>query len=175
MWKVEKSGGAFRAVSHYLNWYSQMSCVTSWWKAYHNTSGHYNIFASAASLQEPTVGLILPVENVARLSSFELCSLPWARPGCLCQMCCIYLGHPLLHPPCCRAQCQSQCRGRCYGRGSEGLRREVRGAGLDYRLTKVSYLLTGQLGGYCEALFHYSTRTLEGWINVMVQCLHIHS
>lgn len=26
-----------------------MSCVTSWWKADQNTSGHYNIFASAAT------------------------------------------------------------------------------------------------------------------------------
>lgn len=52
-----------------------MSCVTSWWKAYQNTSGHCNIFASAASLRELIVSLILLVANVARPSSFELCRL----------------------------------------------------------------------------------------------------
>ncbi len=78
MWKVEKSGRTFWAVSHYLNGYGQMSCVTSWWKAYQNTSGHWNIFASAAPLQELIVSFILPVANVPRPSSFEPCSLLWA-------------------------------------------------------------------------------------------------
>lgn len=86
-----------------------------------------------------------------------------AVADCLCQMCCVYLDRPWLHLLCCRAQCQSRCPGRCFGRGSEGLRREVRDAGLDKGLTEVLYLLNGiPACGYCVALFHYSTRTLQG-------------
>lgn len=88
-----------------------------------------------------------------------------SRPAvdCLCHMGCVYLGRPWLHLPCCRAQCQSRCRGQCYGRGSEGLRKKVRDAGLDKGSTKVLYLLTGiPACGYCVALFHYATRTLQG-------------
>ncbi len=56
---VEKSGRTFRAVSHYLNGYGQMSCVTSWRKAYQNTSGHNNIITPAAPLRELIVSFIL--------------------------------------------------------------------------------------------------------------------
>lgn len=49
--KGEESGGAFWAVSHYSDGCDQMSCVTSWCRAYHNTSGY--CFISAARLPRP--------------------------------------------------------------------------------------------------------------------------
>lgn len=49
MWKVEKSGRYIYAGSHYLHRFGQMSCVTSWCKAHQNTSGHWNVSATAGA------------------------------------------------------------------------------------------------------------------------------
>lgn len=91
-----------------------------------------------------------------------------AAADSLCQMRDVYLGHPWLHPPCCQAQCQSRSQGRCYGRDSEGLRREVRDAGLDKGLTKVLYLLTGIPASGFVSLPQSDFWTLYGLINVKV-------
>lgn len=55
-----------------------MSCATSRWKAYQNTSGHCNIVASPATTAGVDCQFHLPMVNVARPSSFEGCRLLWA-------------------------------------------------------------------------------------------------
>lgn len=122
--KGEESGGAFWAVSHYSDGCDQMSCVTSWCRAYHNTSGH--CFISAARLRRPESRLhcadgkcglsVIPLRR-----AFDCHHEPIVSVRKKEKKKCVYLGRPWLHPPCCRAQCRSRRRGRCCGPDSEEL------------------------------------------------------
>lgn len=154
MWKVEKSGSAFWAMSHYLNEYSQMSCVTSNWEPHQNTSGHCNTF----NLSSVTAEADCHFHFAGRKTHLVHHRTSSAAADCV--LCFVYLGHPWLRLQCCRAQCQSQCRGRCCGRGSGGLGRERSRfrKGLHHGVMFAHRDLLG--------LFDYSVKTLQEWINV---------
>lgn len=155
MWKVEKSVKMVWAVSHYLNGYGQMSCVTSCWKAYQNTSGHGNILLLCSA----TAGAACHFRSaLGKCGSFVVM--------CLCRLTRVVLGFirrvAELH-----VEVDAEDGIAVVVPGDWG--GEVRDASLDKGLTAALCLLAGvRACGHCVALSHYSTRTRQGEINVMV-------